>query len=136
MYLCTSDSVKTSRHIDSVIPCLPSSSLFPYTFSVLFLPLTSDANQHVAHMLSSVLIIQPHDLTHLVRAKLMDGIKFVSTSLLHTTYRGCVSLMSECFPQVHASKKNLQWGHSMSNQRKKILTLINLNKTCFLHSVC
>ena len=36
-------------------------------------PLTSDANQHVAHMLSSVFIIQPHDLTHLVRVKLMDG---------------------------------------------------------------
>ena len=29
-----------------------------------------------------------------------------------------------------------KWGHSMSNQRKKILTLIDLNETWFLHSVC
>ena len=34
------------------------------------------------------------------------------------------------------SKRAYNVGHSMSNQRKKILTLIDLNETWFLHSVC
>ena len=39
-------------------------------------------------------------------------------------------------PKLFKQSEVINVGHSMSNQHKKILTLTDLNKTWFLHSVC